>query len=485
MTPFSSVLEVYMKEKEIRTYSIAEFCGIDRSNMYKIISGKRNPTSEEMVGKIAEYMRLKPVERNHLIEAYQITIMGYDTYHRRKCVQDFLMSFSGYELEVKQKQIQQEYVTLNIDEEKLLLRQGSVAKDKQLKNLISSVLNIEIQKNAGNICLLMQPENNDIMDILSLEGAKKKNLNIEHIFCLSNTNDIVTDNKDYNLNCLNHILPMFIQCVCDYKPYCYYDNITSHNNRFNLLTSMILTSEYAVIFSMEEKYGMLFTEKESIQYLHTLFRSLKEETTLIARKMDSLENQLSSFENIDFSDRGIGFQPEGCLVPMIPQAFLEKYLKRELLSQQPVRDRLFQYIRCIEQTMSTSKMIFLFTENGIRRFADTGRISELPESVYYPLEYNDRLLLIRRLIKECESGRYQMLCQDAPIAENEVCLYSAVQDGYLLIPTLHGDRIFIELRESGLLYAFRDYFENLDRRYFYSPEEATSILKLLLKRKPV
>lgn len=484
MTPFSSLLEIYMKEKDIRTYSIAQFCGIDRSNMYKIINGKRNPSSEEIVEKIAEYMRLKPMERNHLLEVYQITVMGYDTYHRRKSVQDFLMYFSRHTLESKGKSLRQEYVTVNVDEQNLLLRQGIVAKDRQLKKLIYSVLNIEIQKTAGKINLLMQPESNHIMDILASAGAQRKNLSIDHIFCLSNTNEIISDKNDYNLYCLNNILPMFVQCVCDYRPYCYYENIVSHNNRFNLLSSMILTSEYAILFSMEEEYGMLLSEQDTIQHLKMIFQSLKEETSLIACKMDSLEKQLESFENINFSKRGVSFQPESCLIPMLPQAFLEKYLNRNLLSQPLIREKVDQYMSHAEQILEISNTTFIFTETGIQRFVNSGKVSELPDSVYYPLEYNDRLVLIRRLIKECEYGKYQMLRSDAPIAETEICLYSAAQEGYILLPNTQGDRIFLEFRESGLLYAFQDYFENMDRKYFYSTEETINILKRFLKRKP-
>ena len=123
MTPFSSVLEFYMKEKEIRTYSIAQFCGIDRSNMYKMLNGKRNPASEEVVERIAEYMRLKPVEKSHLMEAYQITMMGYDNYHRRKSVQEFLMSFSE-EAAKTEEILRSGYMTVNVDVQELKLSRG-------------------------------------------------------------------------------------------------------------------------------------------------------------------------------------------------------------------------------------------------------------------------------------------------------------------------------------------------------------------------
>ncbi len=480
MTPFSSILEFYMKEKSIKTYSIAQFCEMDRSNMYKIINGKRNPPSEEIVEKIAEYMRLMPTERSRLMEAYQITIMGYHTYHRRKSVQDFLVSFCADYAKPEEKQIWQECVTVN--EQELILWQGTVVKDQQLKHLISSVLNIEAQRMGGRICLIMQPEDNPIMDLLVSAGIRSANLCIEHIFCLSNTNDIVSEKKDYNLYCLKNILPMFIQCVCSYQPYCYYDNIVSHNTRFNLLSSMLLTSEYAIIFSMEEDYGMLLSDKDTVQHLHRLFQSLKDDTSLMADKVNSLERQLTAFETVNFSDKGVGFQPEACLLPVIPTAFLEKYLNRDLLSQEPVKKRVYQYIRQSQQIQEETKSIFIFTENGIRRFVDNGRISELPDSVYDPLEYKDRLLLLQKLVKECEKGRYQMMRCDAPIADVDICLYSAVQDGYLLIPTTRNDRIFLKIKESGLLNTFRDYFESLDRKYFYSEDETVNILEELLKK---
>lgn len=48
MSVFSDLLEQYIKEKEIKIYSMAAACQIDRSMLYRIISGKRNPPSSEI-----------------------------------------------------------------------------------------------------------------------------------------------------------------------------------------------------------------------------------------------------------------------------------------------------------------------------------------------------------------------------------------------------------------------------------------------------
>lgn len=117
MTPFSTVLEFLMKEKNIKTYAIAQYCGIDRSNMYKILKGKRNPASEEVVNRMAEYMQLTPAEQKHLLESYQITVVGAAIYYRRKSVENFLTSFSLEECNMRESSLEQEYMTIAVDEQ--------------------------------------------------------------------------------------------------------------------------------------------------------------------------------------------------------------------------------------------------------------------------------------------------------------------------------------------------------------------------------
>ena len=52
MSEFSEILSQHIHNKDIKTYALAQYCGLDRSNMYKVINGKRKPTSEAMVDKM-------------------------------------------------------------------------------------------------------------------------------------------------------------------------------------------------------------------------------------------------------------------------------------------------------------------------------------------------------------------------------------------------------------------------------------------------
>lgn len=46
MSTFSDVLTEYINTKNIKIFPMAKYCGLDRSTMYKLISGKRNPASQ-------------------------------------------------------------------------------------------------------------------------------------------------------------------------------------------------------------------------------------------------------------------------------------------------------------------------------------------------------------------------------------------------------------------------------------------------------
>ena len=93
MSEFSQLLSEYIHKKNIRTYSMAEYCGIDRSLMYKIIRGKRTPSSPEIVDKISSFLQLTPGECRDLKTAYHITQVGYDNYYKRKDMLEFLCNF--------------------------------------------------------------------------------------------------------------------------------------------------------------------------------------------------------------------------------------------------------------------------------------------------------------------------------------------------------------------------------------------------------
>lgn len=78
MSAFSDTLSQYISDKNVKVYSMAKYCDTDRSSMYKFISGKRNPPSDEIIKKMGYASRttgMAKIKRK----------LGYRQ-NRRRCV---------------------------------------------------------------------------------------------------------------------------------------------------------------------------------------------------------------------------------------------------------------------------------------------------------------------------------------------------------------------------------------------------------------
>lgn len=475
MTLFSTLLSEYITDKNIRTYSLAQFCGVERTYMYKLINGKRNPSSEELVRKIADYIRLTPAEQRELLEAYRVTITGYETYYRRKTVQDFISHFSDN----THKPTAVFSPSLNFD----FFDDTSVITGKvNTKHTIYHLISTEAQKNAGYILMLLQPDSEDFMETFASIVKDRRGLIIEHIICMNNDNSIMSDKQDYNLTCLRKIIPIYYSTECHYMSFYYYDNVRSHISSFNLMSSLIVTSDYAILFSPDFEQGLLFSKKEVVKSLRHMFYTLKNETRPIVWKSETAVTHLDIIEKIRLGEGyGISFQKEPCIVPLLPLHFPEKYLVAPLPNRNLFIEQVKQYIRNKTTKFKTNYTRFIFTEQGIHNILNTGYFYELPEGICNPLDSADRMLIIHNLISGCQLYGYQMLRPEAPIASSNLCVYATEHNGYLLFSASDGKRIFLNMEEPGIVLAFYDYLNSLDESLFYTTEETTERLRAICK----
>ena len=93
MSEFSDLLSLLIKSRDVNVSALTGYCELDRSTMYKLINGKRAPSSREQVQKIAEFINLNPLETKELMTAYLITKTGSEVYYRRQNVVKFILDF--------------------------------------------------------------------------------------------------------------------------------------------------------------------------------------------------------------------------------------------------------------------------------------------------------------------------------------------------------------------------------------------------------
>lgn len=468
MSEFSNILSQFIHEKNIKVYPLSKYCDFDRATMYKIINGKRNPPSRDIIEKMSDFMRLTPTEDEQFKEAYEISRIGADNYYRRKSTENFLMhfpdKFSIHTGSASDSDFKNESQTPAC---------ASIQTQVELNYALRNILLTESGKGEGKAALFMQPDHEGLFSLLSSLNLGYT-LEIRHIFCLSNSEILNKDHELYNLEYFNNIFPLYLRNL-NYQASYFYDSIHSHFFNLNVLPYFIVTSRYAVSFSSDYQYGIFYSDPDIVAQFWKIFYSFQTKCTPLFQIFHMLPNNLHMLQNISLnaSDSYL-LQPEACFTPFITDRILEQALSPML----PDRNRLLPLIRAFfnKNTENLASMHVYFTREGIRRFARTGLLKEIPSDFYRPFLPAERLQMLQKLLPWCRQGTYRMLKQ--PLDQLPINLHLCVNEtmGYFSFDNAENQTTYLMFNETGLLYVFLDYLQSLEDTCFYTPEETADFI---------
>lgn len=475
MSEFSSLLSGHIHSKDIRTYALAQFCELDRSNMYKIINGKRKPTSMEMVTKMCRFMQLSPTEELAMKEAYQIDLVGHDNYYRRKNVLRFFSDFT-----LSQPSLPAASYTLNFLEdtkETVLLNSSS-----EIDRALMTITTLETNKEHGHIRMLVQPDYDFLMKILTAQGFSSTHTYIEHIICLNNSSSLAPSGKSYNLNSLEHILPLYGSSF-NYECFYYYDNIESKGGMFTLFPYIVITSQYACMFTADLQHGLMTSSEESIRMFCTIFSEYRRHSSPLFRRINNVSTQLEYMSRLTSTSAPVySFQMTPCMTAFLTPELIERYIVSYLPERSTFIEMLEDYISALKKTHQTGAITLFFSLEGLLNFMNTGRIGEYPDEVYSPFTQEDRIYLLRQLILGCNTGKYRMLKNNIGNINHQLFMLVSSQKGYLMFASpVDSQFIYLDIEEPSLLFAFLDFCENIDESLIYSQEETVNTLRSFMK----
>lgn len=490
MSEFSELFSKFIHTKDIKAYSLAKYCNIDRSTLYKIINGKRNPANPELIDKFSEFLHLTPQEHQCLLEAYEITQIGTDTYYHRKSIQDFLMQFPD-NFSVKTTDRPTVPVSGSLLSSVLDSPCFSLQNQFDVNYVMKEILSSEVQKQKGEISLLLQPEYPFIFEQLE-NMAIPDTIKIHHIFCLNSTDTLTSDFKSVHIEYLKMIFPMYIQNL-NYQAYCFYDNVESHFHNMNLFPCLILTSEYALSISSDFQSGIFYRDPAVVSQFRDFFQSTMPKCSPLFHALKMSSEQLDTLFDVTLStqnaERNYLLQPESCFTPFIS----EEIVKHALLPELPHREQLFniikEYFPSISRIITEQQTLVFFTQNGIERFIETGCLREIPDGFARPFLPEERVQMLEAFLPCCRNGVYRML--KAPLDQFPVNLHLCINDhfGFLTFENAAGETLYFIINEPGFLMIFMDYMESLEAKKdscFFSPEETEMFIQSkidLLKEK--
>lgn len=479
MSEFSQLLTEHIHQKDVRIYSLAEYCNTDRSLMYKIIRGKRMPASMKSVERIAEFLRLTPSEEQELRTAYRISLQGRDNYYRRLDIMNFLDHFREI-LDPAASSMPLGSFTSS-DSPNIPLSTAY-----EVRQAAYTVINRLAEADSPHLYLMLPPGSEFIGDLMIPLVKWKLSASIDHIMCLNNTEQVTRENRNYNLHCLMNILPLCIS-GCSYQPYYYYDNINSRLDSFQLFPYLILTESRAVLVSGDFNSGILTRQPDLLQLLKKIFSEYLSQARPLLRMISNAAEQLSYVQECISTESGKEylFQMTPCMTGLLSEDFLRKYIRTDVPQRELFIQNLLSHIKKVNQRHRKETVIHIFSEDGVEEFLKTGILEEYPSDIYQVPEPVDRLTLVRKFIDECRTGGYQikMLRHNIGTVKNGANIYITPNAGYLLFtPIDTSTPVYLNIQESGLTTAFWDFFESMDDSLFYSREEAILRLDDLIRK---
>ena len=480
MSVFSDALSQLIDRKKIKVYDMIRYLEIDRSTMYQIIKGKRNPPADSQIEKMADFMLLTPSEREELLEQAKITRTGKNIYYQRKGVAQFMCGFPDSPSEDKPGP-GQPFDLFAPEPDKLQEYADEADKIEYLPteydvhHVIRRLLQKEALKENSLICLQLQPEENFLFDMLR-SMVPAGSLKVEQILCISNKDEMADEHTVLNIRYLNTIIPLYVRSNAEYKAYYYYDNVESHFFHNNIFPGMILTAESALLLAADYSSAMVIHSRDTLEALKSMFEKTKENCREL---FNVAEVNMMDFSQIQQANDAVTdkvacyiMEREVCLLPLLTKDILVEYLHPAIPGRDMMVESLAVMLQGNRAMLDSMNMHLYFTQDGLEYFAKTGKFKELPDEIYIPLKPEDRIRMLNDVKEYCKRGIYRMMSgQLSHLAKNlRLCINGNL--GYLMFTEENGKVIYMFLTEPSLLFMFRDFIENVEEKDF-APNDAT------------
>lgn len=479
MSEFSDLLSLLIKSRDVNVSALTGYCELDRSTMYKLINGKRAPSSREQVQKIAEFINLNPLETKELMTAYLITKTGSEVYYRRQNVVRFILDFQ----EIQRGAVFHTYDISQVQNPLSAEEPGAFPLSGQLQtsSAIHQILRQAVVRPDGVIRVIAQPEHLESLNIAAALPQRESSLQFHHILCINNGRSLIRSQYDYNLQCLKRIIP-FYGTNYAYQPWYYYDDVNSHFNNMNFMPCVFLTETAAVVCTSDLKSGILFTGSGITGLLQKRFEDLKQTATPLALSFSSVLDM--HLKNLPLfmtdSSHMYGLSAEPCLLPLLTDDLLERYLTKDL----PERGSLILTLKNYLNSVASSNLHNYFSREGILSFMETGQLHECPGDLYSPLTMPDRLYLLKKYREQVLAGKkFRLFGEALDKFPSNLHLYTSRGYGYMMFSDCSGHLLYLMLKEQNLLTAFYDFSASLkDCNMICSREETAIFLQNVIQQ---
>lgn len=483
MSLLSQKIAEHISESGETVQSLAAMGNINRTTLQRVKSGERLPT-RAFFKKLIKVLRLSPAEEAELETLLVIAQVGEGTYANRQMIIELIETISElteYKIPFS-KQLQQRDSAEDTDEPTpaMLIVSGT----KQVLSLIEYNIDQELTLATDPTVKLTIPYSfQAVYDYLFQQQlGNKKTLNLQDVLCLSREGGDSAANP--LLGALKHLIALTLLDNVDYQSHCY--TIGSESNTVGpeisaLFPYFMITSTAVITISRDLSQAVRYQDAAFYDLYCDCFAEIQASTRPFILESNNLFKVFDLARNFKVE---VVFEPLPCFAYYTDRAMLEAKLNKAFPYYEPLLeavDRYFNYFRQV-----STGMLNVFSLKNLRQFMDDGNLV-FPEEIYHLLTPVERLTILQQVRDDLFHQRRRLFAVD----DHKLFLNKAVEFIYessdCLRLVLHykiGGRIVyktIELREAGVIAAFKEFFLSLpDSDYVLSTETTLAALDALL-----
>lgn len=475
MSLLSQRITEYISESGETVQALAEMGNINRTTLQRVKSGERLPT-RAMLKKLLRVLRLSPAEATELEKLWAIAQVGEGIYANRQKIIELIETISElteykipYSKELKSRDAK-------IGPDELPPAMQIVCGEKQVLSLIEKSIDQELSGQAEPIIKLTIPYAfSAVYDYLFMQMlGNSKTLDLADVLCLRReAGDTAADPM---LGALKHLIALTLLDNVNYSSHCYTietDTGVSGPEMSALFPYFIVTSTTVITISRDLSQAVRYHDSAFVR----LYRDCFAEILTSTRPFILESNDLFAVFDLDRKFKvEVVFEPLPCFAYYTDREMLEAKMNKDFPYYEALleaADRYYTYFRQV-----STGMLNVFSLKNLRQFMDDGSLV-YPDEIYHCLSPEERLTTLQQVRDDLLHNRRRIFAVD----DHKLFLNQAVEFIYescdclrLILHYRVAGRIVyktIELREAGVIAAFKEFFLSLPDSDYVLPTETT------------
>lgn len=468
MSQFSEYCNRLFEMEGINLYQFCSVHHLERSGIRRMLSGERMP-KKELFEAFVGALTITSDEEKKLHEMYEREEIGVQRYENRIFAKK-LLEYIG-EQQTLPSQIKTQTQNMEMTERSVRAIQNRL----EIWSLVRKILQMEEKVLYCNFPL----EYPELLQILHEEFAEEGNTgkSFYHLFTAERRADI-SDDVNYNLKLMKHILPLSMQDRINYYPYYCYGN-SMGKIQVSPYPWFLLSSEWLLLVSGDADTALLCSDRTAVDNYCGEIRKQLEKMKPLIFKAEQIGNALDFYIQTCVAEKmplySLEYYP--CIVRAYTKEMFLDYARADILQDGAA------LIQAVEGLAGYSKQCrpydaFLMME-GLEHFVQTGDLGPRYGTLLRPFSEEDRREILHRFEILCQEGQYRLhilpkgFFHPCPVIGMEI-----YDDQRITLMSFENMATFSSFGENTVYEAFWDYFESLlDRPEVSSVEETVQILR--------